>query len=84
MTKKKNVPFSPAIMGSLIAPKGLPDMLEDLQGQIERVTFHNDETGFTIARLKVKGFRELITAVGNLMAPVPGQVTGYERVCEPF
>jgi exodeoxyribonuclease V alpha subunit len=34
-------------------------MLEDLQGQIERVTFHNDETGFTIARLKVKGFREL-------------------------
>ena len=49
-------------------------MLEDLQGQIERVTFHNDETGFTIARLKVKGFRELVTAVGNLMAPVPGQV----------
>ena len=49
-------------------------MLEDLQGQIERITFHNDETGFTIARLKVKGFRELITAVGNLMAPVPGQV----------
>ena len=49
-------------------------MLEDIQGQIERVTFHNDETGFTIARLKVKGFRELVTAVGNLMAPVPGQV----------
>lgn len=49
-------------------------MLEDLQGQIERVTFHNDETGFTIARLKVKGFRQLVTAVGNLMAPVPGQV----------
>jgi radical SAM superfamily enzyme YgiQ (UPF0313 family) len=49
-------------------------MLEDLQGQIERITFHNDENGFTIARLKVKGFRELGTAVGNLMAPVPGQV----------
>ncbi len=48
-------------------------MLEDLQGQIERVTFHNDETGFTIARLKVKGFRELVTAVGNLMAPLPGR-----------
>ncbi|MGO9122454.1 MAG: helix-hairpin-helix domain-containing protein [Desulfomonilaceae bacterium] len=49
-------------------------MLEDIQGQIERVTFHNEENGFTIARLKVKGFRELVTAVGNLMAPVPGQV----------
>jgi exodeoxyribonuclease V alpha subunit len=40
-------------------------MTEDLQGQIERITFHNDETGFTIARLKVKGFRELVTAVGT-------------------
>ena len=49
-------------------------MLENLQGQIERVTFHNEENGFTIARLKVKGFRELVTAVGNLMAPVPGQI----------
>jgi exodeoxyribonuclease V alpha subunit len=49
-------------------------MLEDIQGQIERITFHNDETGFTIARLKVKGFRELVTVVGNLMAPVAGQV----------
>lgn len=49
-------------------------MIEDLQGQIERVTFRNEENGFTIARLKVRGFRELVTAVGNLMAPVPGQV----------
>ena len=49
-------------------------MLEDIQGQIERVTFHNEENGFTIARLKVKGFRELVTAVGSLMAPVQGQV----------
>src|SRR5271157_2980068 len=49
-------------------------MLEELQGQIERVTFHNEENGFTIARLKVKGFHELVTTVGNLMAPVPGQV----------
>ena len=29
-------------------------MLDDLQGQIERVTFHNDETGLTIARLTLK------------------------------
>lgn len=54
--------------------KALPVMLEDIQGQIERITFHNEENGFTIARLKVKGYRELVTAVGNLMAPVPGQL----------
>jgi exodeoxyribonuclease V alpha subunit len=49
-------------------------MLEDIEGQIERVTFHNDENGFSIARLKVRGFRELVTVVGNLLDPIPGQV----------
>ncbi len=29
--------------------------LTTLQGQVERVTFYNDETDFTIARLKVSG-----------------------------
>src|SRR5208337_3339687 len=62
------------LLWGIQAVRGLPSMLEDLQGQIERITFHSEETGFTIARLKVKGFRELITVVGNLMAPVPGQV----------
>ena len=48
--------------------------LSTLQGQIERVTFHNDETDFTIAKLKVAGYRDLVTMVGTLMAPTPGQV----------
>ena len=51
-----------------------PPGLSTLQGQIERVTFYNDETDFTIARLKVPGYRELVTVVGTLMAPTPGQV----------
>jgi exodeoxyribonuclease V alpha subunit len=38
------------------------------------VTFHNDETDFTIARLKVSGYRDLVTIVGTLMAPTSGQV----------
>ncbi len=49
-------------------------MVSNIQGQIERVTFHNEENGFTIVRLKVPGYRELVTLVGNLMAPLPGQV----------
>ena len=49
-------------------------MMGELHGQIERVTFHNEENGFTIARVKARGFRDLVTAVGNLMSPVPGQV----------
>ena len=49
-------------------------MLTDLTGQIERITYTNEENGFTIAKLKVGGRQDLITAVGNLMAPSPGEV----------
>ena len=49
-------------------------MLEELRGQIERITFASEETGYTIARLKVHGRRDLVTAVGNLMSPTPGEV----------
>jgi len=50
------------------------ETLVDLQGQIERVTYTNDENGFTIAKLKVYGQKELVTIVGNLMAPTPGEI----------
>ena len=49
-------------------------MLVELQGQIERITYTNEETGFTIARLKVYGQRDLVTVVGSLVAPTPGEV----------
>ena len=49
-------------------------MSSTIQGQIERITFHNEENGFSILRLKVSGYRELVTAVGNFVAPTPGQV----------
>ena len=37
---------------------------EQVQGVIERVTFHNPETGYCVLRVQVKGQRELITVVG--------------------
>jgi exodeoxyribonuclease V alpha subunit len=49
-------------------------MLTDLSGQIERITFTNEENGFTIAKVKVKGKRDLVTVVGILMAPMPGEI----------
>ena len=49
-------------------------MFSDLEGQIERITFTNDENGFTIAKLKVYGRSDLVTVVGNLMAPTPGEI----------
>ena len=48
--------------------------LADLQGQIERITYTNEENGYTIAKLKVYGQRDLVTIVGSLMAPMPGEI----------
>ena len=45
-----------------------------LSGQIEKITFANEENGFTIARLKVPGRREPVTVVGTLLAPTPGEI----------
>ena len=41
---------------------------EVLAGLVERVTFHNAENGFCVPRIKARGHRELITAIGH--APV--------------
>jgi exodeoxyribonuclease V alpha subunit len=39
---------------------------EQIAGLVERVTFHNDESGFCVLRLKARGHRELVTVVGTL------------------
>src|SRR6266436_93928 len=39
---------------------------EGFSGLIERITFHSEETGFAVLRVKVKGHRELVTVVGVL------------------
>jgi len=33
-------------------------MLADLQGQIERITFTNEENGFTIAEVELRSLRK--------------------------
>jgi hypothetical protein len=38
---------------------------EVLAGIIERVTFHNAETGFCVLRVKARGHRDLATVVGH-------------------
>ena len=48
-------------------------MTTEIHGQIERITFANEETGFTVARVRVQGRRELVTAVGTLPSVRPGE-----------
>jgi exodeoxyribonuclease V alpha subunit len=49
-------------------------VLTDLQGQIERITYFNDETGYTVAKVKVYNRSDLVTVVGNIISPTPGEV----------
>lgn len=49
-------------------------MLTDLQGQIERITYTNEENGYTVAKVKVYNRNDLVTVVGNLLSPNPGEV----------
>jgi len=39
--------------------------MSSVTGLIERVTFHNEETGFCVVRVKVDGQRDLVTVVGR-------------------
>ena len=53
----------------------MPDAaeLDRLAGLVERVTFHNEQNGFCVLRLKVKGERELITLIGYAPVVSPGE-----------
>src|SRR5437660_2038195 len=42
-----------------------PATQEVLAGAVERVTFHNADSGFCVLRIKARGHRELITVVGH-------------------
>ncbi|MEJ2695399.1 MAG: ATP-dependent RecD-like DNA helicase [Candidatus Sulfobium sp.] len=49
-------------------------MIVELQGQLERITYRNEENHYTVARLKVKGYRRPVTVVGSLVSVSPGEV----------
>jgi exodeoxyribonuclease V alpha subunit len=36
-----------------------------LAGLVERVTFHNEENGLCVLRVKARGHRDLVTVVGH-------------------
>ncbi|MDR1535631.1 MAG: ATP-dependent RecD-like DNA helicase [Planctomycetota bacterium] len=53
--------------------KAAEPLAERVAGLVERVTFHSEETGFTVLQIKAKGFRELIPVVGVAPAILPGE-----------
>jgi exodeoxyribonuclease V alpha subunit len=51
-----------------------PSTLTTLQGQIERITYLNDENSYTVVKVKVYGRRDLVTVIGHIVNPTPGEV----------
>jgi exodeoxyribonuclease V alpha subunit len=56
--------------------------VDHLQGIVERVTFHSEESGYTVLRFNVPGERELVTVIGRFPEIQAGQtllLTGFWR-----
>ncbi len=46
----------------------------EIRCQIERITYYNEENGYTIAKVRVQGRAGLVTIVGNIVSLTPGEV----------
>ncbi len=44
-----------------------------VEGVLERITYANEETGYTVARLDTGGSGDLLTVVGSLLGAQPGE-----------
>jgi len=53
--------------------KGRREQVE-VKGQVERITYANEENGYVIAKIKAPGRHDLITIVGNLFTITPGEL----------
>ena len=62
-------------MGRQAALPGLApeeEKLDELEGTLERVVFHNPENGYTVFRMRIEGKEDLATVVGAMSSPQPG------------
>jgi exodeoxyribonuclease V alpha subunit len=61
-------------------PGSVQPQLEPLQGVVERITYHAEESGYTIARLKAPRISELVTIVGNFAQIQAGQTLQMQGI----
>ncbi|WP_070000618.1 SF1B family DNA helicase RecD2 [Cellulosilyticum sp. I15G10I2] len=48
--------------------------MESLRGVVERITYANEETGYSVIKVKAKGYMDLITVVGSMATVNVGAV----------
>jgi len=51
-----------------------PEEQTELDGQIESLTYVNEENGYTVAKVRVVGYSDPVTIVGQIICPTPGEV----------
>ena len=70
---KRNEPLQPALRSG-------EENHQTITGSVERVTYHNEQNGYTVLRFQIPGRGELVTVVGNFSAVSPGEslrLTGW-------
>ena len=53
-------------------------MAEILHGSVERITFSNEENGYSVIKIKVPGRKDPVSVVGNFVSVTPGEVLRME------
>lgn len=53
-------------------------MTEKIQGQVERITYSNEENGYSVVKVRMPGRKDLVTVVGNFVSVTPGEVVRME------
>src|ERR1035438_10668586 len=52
---------------------GLDTRIEEIAGLVERVTFFNEESGFAVLRVKIRGHRDQVTVLGSVPSISAGE-----------
>ena len=55
---------------------------EVLAGLVERVTYHNEDNGFCVLRIKARGHRELVTVIGHAAVISAGEWVAAQEMVE--
>src|SRR5499426_3298186 len=70
---KRNEPIQPTGTSPQPSDQDHQSVLLPLVGSVERVTYHNEQNGYTVLRLQIPGRGEPVTVVGNFSAVSPGE-----------
>ncbi len=53
--------------------------MDNLRCVVERITYQNDENGFSVIKCRAKGYSDLVTVVGNMPDAHVGSFLAVER-----